>query len=62
MVLKSISKSENLPGVQNVILLSMLKCDKDGPRKTKRPVRQLFFKAILRNEAAKIEDKTRTEG
>jgi len=62
MVLKLITKSERLLSAQDVRLFFMSKCDKGAPREMKKPVKQLSFKAILRNEMAVIEDKTRTEG
>jgi hypothetical protein len=62
MVLKLITKSERLLSAQNVRPFFISKRDKGTPKEMKRPMKQLFFKAILRNEMAVIEDKTRTEG
>ena len=57
MVLKPITKSERLLSAQDVKLFFMSKYDKGAPREMKRPVKQLFFKAILRDEMVVIEDK-----
>ena len=61
MALKPIIEPERRLGAQDVELFSMLKCDKGIPREMRRPLQQIFFKAILRDEMAGIEDKTRTE-
>ena len=53
MVLKLITKSERLLSAQNVRPFFISKRDKGTPKEMKRPMKQLFFKAILRNEMAK---------
>jgi hypothetical protein len=62
MVPKLITGLERRPGAQDVRLFFMSNYDKGTPREMRRPIQQLFFKAILRDETAVIEDKTRAEG